>query len=64
VGSVQWGMNTATATKFTITVLGHTYIARDASGTIVAVATFAPPRRPADGVTVMRERAEWLRRFV
>ena len=60
---VEPGMNTETAPKFTITHVGYTHTARDTAGNIVAVATFAPPRNPAQGVTVMNERAVWYRRF-
>ena len=60
---VQWSMNHEATQKFTITQVGYTHAARDTEGNIVAVATFAPPRNPAQGVTVMNERAAWYRRF-
>ena len=47
----------------TITTTGNTFTARDAAGNILAVATFAMPRNPEDCSRVMRERAEWLRRW-
>lgn len=63
-------MNTSTAPaapKYTTTQVDYTYTVRDASGAIVAVGTFAPPPYPGryeDCRAVMRERAEFLRRFV
>lgn len=61
-------MNTNTAPvaapKFTTTQVGYTYTVRDASGAIVAVGTFAPPRTYEGCREMMRERAEFLRCFV
>lgn len=47
----------------TIVQTGDTFTVRDARGDLVARATFAMPRRPEDCLTVMRERAAWLRRW-
>lgn len=58
---------TATAPKFTVTQVEYTYTVRDAAGDIVAIGTFAPPPYPGryeDCQAVMRERGEFLRRFV
>ena len=58
---------TTTAPKFTITQIAYTYTVRNAAGEIVAIGTFAPPPYPGryeDCRAVMRERAEFLRRFV
>lgn len=62
-------MNTSTTTapKSTITQVEYTYTVRNSAGDIVAIGTFAPPPYPGryeDCRAVMRERAEFLRRFV
>ena len=49
--------------KRTITQTGNTFTVRDADGTLIALATFAMPRRPEDCAIVMRERAAFVRRF-
>jgi hypothetical protein len=50
-------------TKFTIVQTGDTLTVRDSRGTLIALATFACPRRPEDCARVMRDRAEFVRRF-
>lgn len=57
-------MNSNAAPKFTVTQTGHTYTVRDAAGDLIALATFAPASTIAGCQAVMRERAEFLRRFV
>lgn len=64
-------MNTETAAvaapKFTVTQVAYTYTVRNAAGELVAIGTFAPPPYPGSYEAcraVMRERAEFLRRFV
>lgn len=42
---------------------GGRYWALSADMGVVAFATFDCPRRPEDGPEIMRQRAEWLRRF-
>ena len=56
-------MTTTTAPKFSITQVAYAYTVRDASGAIVAVGTFAPPRTYEGCREMMRQRAEFLRRF-
>lgn len=49
--------------KHTIIQTGDTFTVCDAAGDLIAMATFACPRSPADCDAVMRERAAWLRRW-
>lgn len=52
-----------TETKPAITQTGDVFTVRDSQGALIALATFACPRRPEDCARVMRERAEFVRRF-
>lgn len=42
---------------------GGRYSALTAEGRVISFGTFDCPRRPEDGPEIMRQRAEWLRRF-
>lgn len=57
-------MNTTTATVTTILVdRNGAFWAKTADGTPVAMARFDFPRCAEDGPEIMRQRAEWVRRF-